>query len=125
MMVAFIDDHRVEHGVEPICEALPIAPPTYYGHTEAVEADPELRSYRVKRDEHLKGEIRRVWEESLQVNGGPRRLLASASRCPAAAAVLAGAGRPHPLSGMRRGSSSPKASSSSIMPCRFRITSRA
>ena len=25
-MVAFIDDHREEHGVEPIWEVLPIAP---------------------------------------------------------------------------------------------------
>jgi hypothetical protein len=28
-MVAFIDDHRSEYGVEPICEVLPIAPSTY------------------------------------------------------------------------------------------------
>jgi putative transposase len=68
MMVAFIDDHREEHGVEPICEALPIAPSTYYAH-KAVEADPELRSYRVKRDERLKGEIRRVWEQNFKVCG--------------------------------------------------------
>ena len=29
-MVRFIDDHREEYGVEPICEMLPIAPSTYY-----------------------------------------------------------------------------------------------
>ena len=29
-MVAFIDEHRAEHGVEPICQQLPIAPSTYY-----------------------------------------------------------------------------------------------
>jgi putative transposase len=67
-MVAFIDDHREEHGVEPICEVLPIAPSTYYAH-KAAEADPDLRSHRAKRDEYLKGEIRRVWEENLQVYG--------------------------------------------------------
>jgi putative transposase len=67
-MVAFIDDHRNEHGVEPICEVLRIAPSTYYAH-KAVQADPGLRSYRAKRDEYLKGEIRRVWEENLQVYG--------------------------------------------------------
>jgi len=27
-MIAFIDDHRDVHGVEPICEVLPIAPST-------------------------------------------------------------------------------------------------
>jgi len=29
-MVSFIDRYREEHGVEPICNALPIAPSTYY-----------------------------------------------------------------------------------------------
>jgi hypothetical protein len=28
LMVAFIDDHRAEYGVEPICRVLPIAPST-------------------------------------------------------------------------------------------------
>ena len=28
-MIAFIDDHRGAHGVEPICKVLPIAPSTY------------------------------------------------------------------------------------------------
>ncbi len=32
MMVAFIDAHREEYGVEPICTELPIAPSTYYEH---------------------------------------------------------------------------------------------
>jgi hypothetical protein len=27
-MIAFIDDHREVHGVEPICKVLPIAPST-------------------------------------------------------------------------------------------------
>jgi putative transposase len=29
-MIAFIDDHREAHGVEPICKVLPIAPSTYH-----------------------------------------------------------------------------------------------
>ena len=29
-MVAFIDAHREDFGVEPICALLPIAPSTYY-----------------------------------------------------------------------------------------------
>ena len=38
-MVKFIDDHRGAHGVEPICEMLPIAPSTYHEHV-ARRADP-------------------------------------------------------------------------------------
>ena len=29
MIVGFIDEHRVEFGVEPICRALQVAPSTY------------------------------------------------------------------------------------------------
>ncbi|MCU1612688.1 MAG: mobile element protein [Frankiales bacterium] len=32
MIVQFIDAHREEHGVEPICEELQVAPSTYYAH---------------------------------------------------------------------------------------------
>jgi hypothetical protein len=39
-MVAFIDAHRDDYGVESICRQLPIAPSTYYEH-KAREADPE------------------------------------------------------------------------------------
>lgn len=28
-MIAFINEHRAVHGVEPICKVLPIAPSTY------------------------------------------------------------------------------------------------
>jgi putative transposase len=31
-MIAFIDDHRGAHGVEPICKVLPIARSTYHTH---------------------------------------------------------------------------------------------
>ena len=62
-MVAFIDDHRSEYGVEPICEVLPIAPSTYYTH-KAKQADPSLRSARAQQDEWLKVEIQRVWDEN-------------------------------------------------------------
>ena len=31
-MIAFIDDHRQAHGVEPICRVLPIALSTYHAH---------------------------------------------------------------------------------------------
>ncbi|MBB5518925.1 hypothetical protein FHS62_001742 [Amphiplicatus metriothermophilus] len=41
-MIAFIDDHREEHGVEPICKILPIAPSTYREHA-ARRRDPDRR----------------------------------------------------------------------------------
>src|SRR5690606_8033032 len=68
MMVSFIDDHRGEYGVEPICEQLPIAPSTYYEH-KAQEADPTRRCERAQRDEWLCGEICRVWHQNQQVYG--------------------------------------------------------
>ena len=67
-MVRFIDEHRGEYGVEPICGVLPIAPSTYYSH-KAEEADPTLRSARVQRDEQLGGEVRRVWRDNFEVYG--------------------------------------------------------
>ena len=45
-MIAFIDDHREAHGVEPICKVLPIAPSTYYDHV-ARRRDPARLSARV------------------------------------------------------------------------------
>lgn len=67
-MIAFIDDHRGAHGVEPICKVLPIAPSTYYAHI-AQQADPERRSDRAQRDDVLCAEIRRVWDAHKQVYG--------------------------------------------------------
>src|SRR5690606_13305762 len=68
VMVAFIDDHREEYGVEPVCNVLPIAPSTYY-QQKSREADPTLRPLRARRDEQLREEIRRVWKDNLQVYG--------------------------------------------------------
>jgi beta-phosphoglucomutase-like phosphatase (HAD superfamily) len=67
-MVSFIDEHRVDHGVEPICKQLPIAPSTYYAH-KSRETDPERASDRSKRDQWLEVEIKRVWDENQQVYG--------------------------------------------------------
>ena len=70
-MIAFIDDHRSEYGVEPICAVLPIAPSTYYAH-KAIAADPSLRSARAKRDAWLRPEIRKVWMQNFQVYGAEK-----------------------------------------------------
>jgi transposase InsO family protein len=67
-MIAFIDDHRQVHGVEPICKVLPIAPSTYHAHV-AKRADPERLSARAKQDMALKPEITRVFKENFEVYG--------------------------------------------------------
>jgi len=67
-MKLFIDKHREEYGVEPICRVLPIAPSTYRAHAAKL-ADPSLRSDRAKRDAELLPDIRRVWEENFAVYG--------------------------------------------------------
>ena len=80
-MIAFIDDHREAHGVEPICKVLPIAPSparqanvfirregTYRDHA-AKRADPRKLSARARRDAALKPEVRRVFEETFHVYG--------------------------------------------------------
>jgi transposase InsO family protein len=67
-MVSFIDAHRDVYGVEPICAQLPIAPSQYYAH-KAREADPERRPPRLRRDEALLSQIRRVHEENFGVYG--------------------------------------------------------
>jgi transposase InsO family protein len=67
-MVAFIDDHRGEYGVEPICAVLPIAPSTYY-ERKARERDASRLPERAKRDATLRTEIDRVWKENYSVYG--------------------------------------------------------
>jgi transposase InsO family protein len=67
-MVSFIDDHRGTYGVEPICAVLPIAPSTYYEY-KSREADPKRLPARLQRDQKLRGEIRRVWDENFRVYG--------------------------------------------------------
>lgn len=65
-MIAFIDDHRKEHGIEPICKVLPIAPSTYRDH-DAKRRQPERRSARAKRDEELNVDVRRVFDANFGV----------------------------------------------------------
>jgi len=72
MMVDFIEEHREGYGVEPICAMLPIAPSTYYEH-RAWRKDPERRSARARRDDELRVEIQRVYDENQSVYG-PRKV---------------------------------------------------
>lgn len=66
--MGFIDDHRGQYGVEPICRVLPVAPSTYY-LCKAREAQPEKRPARAQRDERLRGEVQRVWQTNQRVYG--------------------------------------------------------
>jgi putative transposase len=59
-MTLFVDEHKDEYGVEPICGALQFAPSTYY----AVKARPADPSARARRDAELVVEIRRIHEHS-------------------------------------------------------------
>ena len=67
-MIAFIEENRAVHGVEPICKVLPIAPSTYRAHV-AQQADPAKQSTRMRSDAALMIEIRRVFEANFCVYG--------------------------------------------------------
>ncbi|MER7817214.1 IS3 family transposase [Streptomyces sp. NPDC096153] len=64
-MTAFVDAHREDFGVEPICKELAVAPSTYYAAT----ARKHQPSARALRDEELKKEIIRVYESNFRVYG--------------------------------------------------------
>jgi putative transposase len=68
---AFVDQHRDAFGVEPICKVLQIAPSSYRRHAARLR-DPSQRSARAKRDERLRPEVKRVWQENMQVYGADK-----------------------------------------------------
>jgi transposase InsO family protein len=70
-MVSFIDQHRGEYGVEPICAELPIAPSTYY-ELKARERDPSRLPQRAQRDALLRPQVRRVWDTNESVYGAKK-----------------------------------------------------
>ncbi|WP_125956792.1 IS3 family transposase [Novosphingobium sp. MD-1] len=67
-MTSFIDEHRGDYGVEPICRVLPIAPSTYHERV-AQRRDPSRLSPRDQRDEAMKPEVRRVFDANFKVYG--------------------------------------------------------
>ena len=67
-MIRFVDAYRDDHGVEPICRVLEIAPSTYHAHARR-RSQPETAPARVQRDVELMQEIRRVFDENFQVYG--------------------------------------------------------
>ncbi len=78
-MISFVDAYRYDHGVEPICKVLTIAPSTYRAHV-ARRADPEVRHRRassgtsscVQRSKGFSDEnfqvygVRKVWRQMLR-----------------------------------------------------------
>ena len=62
---------RDEHGVGPVCHELDIAPSTYYLHQQHCR-HPEKRSQRARRDDSLKVEIQRVFDENHSVYGAKK-----------------------------------------------------
>jgi transposase InsO family protein len=67
----FIDEHRQRLGVEPICEALQIAPSAYW-REDARRRDPARLPARRQRDAALLPEIERVWRANLSVYGADK-----------------------------------------------------
>ncbi|WP_413243739.1 IS3 family transposase [Salmonella enterica] len=63
-----VDTLRDEHGVGPVCHELDIAPSSYYRYREH-KHHPDRRSQRDRRDDQLKQEIQRVYEENFGVYG--------------------------------------------------------
>lgn len=59
---------RNEHVVGPVCHELDIAPSTYY-RQQYLSRHPEKRSHRAQRDDLLKTEIQRVYDENHSVFG--------------------------------------------------------
>ena len=68
MMMAFIDAHRRDLGIEPICRELAIAPSSYHEHAARL-ADPSRRPERARRDEEICRQIKRVYEDSHSLYG--------------------------------------------------------
>lgn len=68
MTMVFVDQHKEQYGVEPICRQIQIAPSSYYEH-KARERDPDRLPDRIKRDKALEQEIQRVWDSNFKVYG--------------------------------------------------------
>ncbi len=65
-MTRYIDDHKEQFGVEPICKVLQFAPATYYA---AQSREPSPRAIR---DAWLKEEIQRIWKEHRSIYGADK-----------------------------------------------------
>ncbi|WP_425401652.1 IS3 family transposase [Escherichia coli] len=67
-MMPLLDKLREQYGGGPLCSELHIAPSTYY-HCQQQRHHPDKRSARAQRDNWLKKEIQRVYDENHKVYG--------------------------------------------------------
>ena len=70
-MIAFVDEQRARFGVEPICNALQVAPSAYWREARR-RREPALCPPRRQRDERLVPEIERVWNANMRVYGADK-----------------------------------------------------
>lgn len=62
-MIQFIDDNRLEYGIEPICRVLTIVSSTYYCEKD-LKDNPDKRSHRCQHDDFYIDEIKCIWTDS-------------------------------------------------------------
>jgi transposase InsO family protein len=117
MMMSFIDAHREDLGIEPICRELAIAPSSYHEHARRL-ADPGRRPARARRDDEIKAQIKRVHEASSGLYGARKvwhQLLrdgVAVARC-TVERLMAAMG----LAGVRRGKTTITTVSNPKAPC--------
>mgnify|MGYP001824055878 FL=1 len=115
--MSFIDSHREELGIEPICRELAIAPSSYHEHAARL-ADPAKRSARARRDDEIKQQIKRVHDDSSGLYGTRkvwhqmRREGATVAKC-----TIERLMRAMGLAGVRRGKTCVTTVSNPKAPC--------
>jgi len=124
MTMAFIDAHREDLGIEPICRELAIAPSSYHEHAARL-ADPGRRPARARRDDEIREQIKRVHDASFGLYGSRkvwhqmRREGVEVAKCTVERLM-----RAMGLVGVRRGKKTVTTVSNSKMPCPLDKVSR-
>jgi transposase InsO family protein len=117
MVMSFIDAHREELGIEPICRELAVAPSSYHEHAARL-ADPGRRPARSRRDDEMREAIKRVYENSFGLYGARkvwhqmRREGINVARCTVERLM-----RAMGLAGVRRGKTTVTTISNPKAPC--------
>lgn len=123
--MGFIDAHRKDLGIEPICHELAIAPSSYHTHAARL-ADASKRSARARRDDALRAQIERVHAASFGLYGSRkiwhqmRREGIKVAKCTVERLM-----RTMGLAGMRRGKKTITTVSNPKAPCPLDKANRA
>ena len=123
--MGFIDAHRKDLGIEPICRELAIAPSSYHTHAARL-ADASKRSARARRDDELRVQIERVHTASFGLYGSRkiwrqmRREGIKVAKCTVERLM-----RTMGLAGIRRGKKTITTVSNPKAPCRLDKVNRA